>query len=153
MKRLPFLAMAFVTLLTAGLYAADAINLEDVKCVMNPKKAASADQSVEFKGGKVFFCCENCPKGFSAKIEAGDALVAAKGNMQLIQTGQATQAKCPFTGGPLKTEITVAGATIQLCCNKCKGKAEGLEGDEQLTTLFGDDAFKKAAFVVGEQKE
>jgi len=153
MKRLPFLATAFLMLLTVSVYAADGINLEDVKCVLNPKSAAKSAKFVDFKGGKVFFCCDNCPKGFEAKIKAGDAIVAAKGNRQLIQTGQATQTKCPFTGGPLKTEITVDGATIQFCCNNCKGKAEKLEGDEQLVALFGDDAFKKAEFKVGEKEE
>ena len=33
---------------------------------------AKATKSVDYKGGKVFFCCDNCPKGFSAKIKAGD---------------------------------------------------------------------------------
>ncbi len=152
MKRLPFIATALATLLTVSVYAADAIDLEGVKCIMNPKAAAKSAKFVDFKGGKVFFCCDNCPKGFAKKIEAGDKVVAAKGNQQLIQTGQAKQGKCPFTGGPLKTELTVDGATIQFCCNNCKGKAEKLAGDEQLVALFGDEAFKKAAFTVGDKK-
>ncbi len=153
MKRLPLIATALVTLLTVSVYAADAINLEGVKCIMNPKGAAKAAKFVDFKGGKVFFCCDNCPKGFTKKIEAGDKLAAAKGNQQLIQTGQAHQAKCPFTGGPIKTELTVGGATIKFCCNNCKGKAEKLTGDDQLVALFGDAAFKKAAFTVGDKKD
>ncbi|MGD9854265.1 MAG: hypothetical protein AB7U20_04865 [Planctomycetaceae bacterium] len=150
MKRLPSLAAALALLFTVGLYAADEIKLDDVKCIMNPKAGAKADKFVEFKDGMVFFCCENCPKGFAAKVEAGDKLVIAKGNRQLIQTGQAVQAKCPFTGGPLKTELVVDGAKIQFCCNNCLGKAKALEGEEQLTALFGDEAFKKAEFKVGE---
>lgn len=153
MKRLPVIVTAFVALVTVSLYAAEEIKLDDVKCIMNPKAAAKADKFVEFKGGKVFFCCPNCPKGFAAKVEAGDKVVIAKGNRQLIQTGQAVQAKCPFTGGPLKTELVVEGAKIQFCCNNCKGKAEKLEGEEQLVALFGDEAFKKAEFKVGEGEE
>lgn len=150
MKRLPALATAFVALIAVSVYAADEIKLDDVKCIMNPKAAAKADKFVEFKGGKVFFCCPNCPKGFEKKVEAGDKVVIAKGNKQLIQTGQAKQGKCPFTGGPLKTELVVDGAKIQFCCNNCLGKAKKLEGEEQLTALFGDEAFEKAEFKVGE---
>lgn len=150
MKRLPIVAIAFAALVAVS-FAAE-IDLTDVKCVMNPKAAAKADKSLEYKGGQVYFCCANCPKTFTAKIEAGDKVVAAKGNKQLIETKQAKQAKCPFTGGPLKEKLTVAGTEIQFCCNNCKGKAEKMEGDEQLVAVFGDEAFKKAGFKVGEEK-
>lgn len=151
MKRLPMIATAFAALVAVS-FAAD-VDLTDVKCVMNPKAAAKADKSLDYKGGKVYFCCNNCPKGFASKIKAGDKVVAAKGNKQLVETGQAKQAKCPFTGGPLKEKLTVAGAEVQFCCNKCKGKAEGMEGDEQIVAIFGDEAFKKAGFKVGEEKK
>jgi hypothetical protein len=150
MKRLPIIATAFAALVAVS-FAAD-VDLTDVKCVMRPTAAAKMDKSVDYKEGKVYFCCDNCPKGFAAKIEAKDKVVAAKGNKQLVQTGQAKQAKCPFTGGPMKEKLTVAGAEIQFCCNNCKGKAEKMEGDEQVVALFGDEAFKKAGFKVGEKK-
>lgn len=124
------------------------IDLTDVKCIMNPKASAKAEKSVEYKGGEVFFCCDKCPKAFAKKVEGKDKLVMAKANQQLVATKQAEQAKCPFTGGPLKTELTVNGAKIQFCCNNCKGKAEKLEGDEQLTKLFGEEAWAKAEFKV-----
>jgi YHS domain-containing protein len=150
MKRLPIVATAFAALVAVS-FAAD-VDLSDVKCVMNPKAAAKVDKTVDYKGGKVYFCCDNCPKGFATKIKAGDKVVAAKGNKQLVETGQAKQAKCPFTGGPMKEKLTVAGAEIQFCCNNCKGKAEKMEGDEQVVAIFGDEAFKKAGFKVGEEK-
>lgn len=152
MKKVAILSMTCVALLAVSLVAAE-IKLEGVKCVMNPKANAKMEKSLEYKGGKVFFCCDNCPKGFTSKIKAGDEVVAAKGNKQLIQTGQAKQQKCPFTGGPMKEKLTVAGAEIQFCCNNCKGKAEKMEGDKQLVALFGDKAYKKAGFEVGEKKE
>ncbi len=145
--------VASVALLALSVYAADEINLKGIKCVMNPKANAKAEKSAEYKGGKVFFCCDNCPKGFAKKIDAKDEVTAAKGNAQLVATGQAKQAKCVFTGGPLKTKLTVAGATIQFCCNNCKGKAEKLEGDKQLVALIGDAAFKKGGFKVGKDKK
>ena len=142
--------VASVALLALTVYAAEEIKLEGVKCAMNPKAAAKAEKFVEYKGGKVFFCCDNCPKGFAKKIDAKDKLTAAKGNAQLVQTGQAKQTKCVFTGGPAKdgTEVTVAGAAIKFCCNNCQGKAKKLEGDEQLLSLIGDAAYKKGGFKV-----
>ncbi len=107
---------------------------------------------MDYKGGKVFFCCDNCPKAFAKKLEAKDKVVAAKANHQLVATGQAKQAKCPFSGGPLKTELTVNGAKVQFCCNNCKGKAEKMEGEEQMVALFGDEAFEKAEFKVKKEK-
>ena len=142
---------ALLAVMSVTLYAAD-IKLDDVKCVMNPKAAAKAEKSLDYKGGKVFFCCDNCPKAFAKKLEAKDKVVAAKANHQLVATGQAKQAKCPFSGGPLKTELTVNGAKIQFCCNNCKGKAEKMEGEEQMVALFGDEAFEKAEFKVKKEK-
>ena len=141
--------VASVAILSMSLYAAEKIKLEGVKCIMNPNGAAKdvAGSSRDHRGGKVFFCCGNCPKAFDKKIDAKDEVVDAKGNAQLVATKQAKQAKCVFTGGPLKTKLTVAGAKVQFCCNNCKGKAEKLEGDAQLVALFGDKAFKKGGFV------
>lgn len=144
--------VASVALLALTVYAAEEIKLEGIKCAMNPKAAAKADKCVEYKGGKVFFCCDNCPKGFTKKIDAKDKATAAKGNAQLVATGQAKQAKCVFTGGPLKTKLTVAGATIQFCCGNCLAKAKKLKGDEQLIALIGDGAYKKGGFKVGKEK-
>jgi len=144
MKRLPIIATAFAALVAVS-FAAD-VDLTDVKCVMNPKAAAKADKSLDYKGGKVYFCCNNCPKGFASKIKAGDKVVAAKGNKQLVETGQAKQAKCPFSDGPLNEKLTVAGAEVQFCCNKCKGKAEKLTGQEQVEEIFGEKAFEKGKF-------
>ncbi|MBC8353244.1 MAG: hypothetical protein H8E66_14700 [Planctomycetes bacterium] len=148
-----FTAVASIAVLATTLYAAKEIKLEGIKCVMNPKAAAKATKTVDYKGGKVFFCCDNCPKGFAKKLEAGDKVVAAKGNAQLVSTGQAKQVKCVFTGGALKTKLTVAGATVQFCCDNCKGKAAKLEGDAQLLAVLGDEAFKKGGFKVGKDKE
>ena len=52
------------------LFAAEEIKLENIKCVMNPKGAAKAESFVDYKGGKVFFCCDNCPQKFDAAKNA-----------------------------------------------------------------------------------
>lgn len=139
--------MALLALMAVTVIAAE-VDLTDVKCIMNPKAAAKAEKAVDYKGGEVFFCCNNCPKAFAKKVEGKDKLVMAKANHQLVATEQAKQAKCPFTGGPLKTELTVEGAKVQFCCNNCKGKAEKMEGEKQLTALFGEEAWEKAEFDV-----
>jgi YHS domain-containing protein len=144
MRRFSLLAVTLGFALTTA-YAAD-IKVDGVKCLVAPKNAAKADKSRDYKGGKVFFCCDNCPKKFDEDAKP----FAAKANAQLVQTGQAKQAKCPLTGGDLNkdTEITVAGAKVQFCCNMCKGKVEKAEGDAQLDLVFSDKAFEKAGFKV-----
>jgi YHS domain-containing protein len=130
-------------LLVAGLtYAA-----EDFKatCPVSgaPAKQASA---IDYKGGKLYFCCDGCPAGFKKDT----AKFAAKANKQLAETGQAKQEKCPLTGGKLNPETAteVGGTKVCFCCNGCKGKVTKAAADEQIKMVFGDDAFAKA-FKVG----
>jgi YHS domain-containing protein len=132
----------------ASLIAAEGVKIEGVKCVVAGSKAAKEGNAVEYKGGKVFFCCMNCPKAFAADT----AKFAAKANAQLVATGQAKQATCPLTGGKLnpETKITVNGADIAFCCEKCQGKAK--EATDQVEFLFNDKAFEKAGFKVGAAK-
>jgi len=139
------LLVAGLGLLLTSVVVAD-VKLDGVKCIVNGKADAKADKSADYKGGKVYFCCDNCPKAF-AKDEKK---YASKANAQLVSSGQATQHKCPLSGGDLNkdTEITVGGAKIQFCCNNCKGKVEKETGDKQLDLVFSDDAWKKADFKV-----
>ena len=137
-----------VAMLAAAVFAADAIKLDGVKCVMAAKNAAKADKSVDYKGGKVFFCCDNCPKKFDAEKNS----VAA--NHQLVATKQAKQAKCPLTGRDIDAEqkVTVDGAEVAFCCGNCKGKAEKATGEDQKKLLFSNAAFEKGGFKVAEKK-
>ena len=82
-----FVVAASVALLATSLYAADAIKLEGVKCPL-AGKPAKAGTEVDYKGGKVFFCCDNCPMKFDKDTKA----FATKANAQLVQTEQAKQA-------------------------------------------------------------
>jgi hypothetical protein len=105
-------------------------------------KPALQDKTAAYKDGKVYFCCENCPKAF-----AGDtAKYATKANQQLVATGQTTQAKCPLSGGKLNPDavVEVGGAKVGFCCNMCKGKVEAAKGDAQAELVFSDTAFAKA---------
>jgi hypothetical protein len=140
------LLMAVAALLVIGGSIAMAAKpaLEGVKCVMQPTKAANESKSLDWKKGKIYFCCDNCPKAFSADKEKH----AAKANAQLVATKQYEQHACPITGAKLNesTAIEVRGAKVAFCCNNCKGKAEKAKGDEQVDMVFGEKAFEKGKF-------
>jgi hypothetical protein len=102
-------------------------------------QTVNKDCTVDYKGGKIAFCCGNCLATF--KKDTGK--FAAKANHQLAVTKQAKLVKCPFSGGAVNpdTVIEVAGAKVGFCCNKCKGKAELAE--DRVALLFQDAAFAK----------
>jgi len=139
MKARMLVAMAAAVALFSTAVIADDPKLEGVKCVVNAKAPAKATNAVDYKGGQVFFCCQNCPKAF----EKDTAKFAASANHQLVATGQAKQVKCPFTGGPIneETAIEVKGVKVAFCCEKCQGKAK--ESTEQVDLIFNDKAFEK----------
>lgn len=137
-----FAVLAVLMLATA--YAADAVKLDGVNCLVAGNKPAKAENSMDYKGGKVFFCCMNCPKAFSADT----AKFAAKANHQLAATKQAKQVKCPLSGEDIdsSTAIKVSGVEVAFCCDMCKGKTEAEK--DQVAFLFNDKTFDKA-FKVG----
>jgi YHS domain-containing protein len=132
-------------LLVAGLVVAADAKKFDQKCVVSGGPAKE-DKTVDYKGGKVYFCCENCPKAFEKDVKK----YATKANHQLVATGQAKQAKCPISGGKLNPEKTVkvGGVDVQFCCENCQGKVAKAEGDAQVELVFSDAAFEKAGFAV-----
>ena len=150
MKTRLFAALGVVALFVATVMAEDKkeVKLDGIKCPVSGK--AATENSVDYKHGKVYFCCENCPKAFSKDT----AKFATKANAQLVATHQAKQAHCPLTGGKLNpdTAITVGGAKVCFCCEKCQGKVKAATGDDQITMVFGDKAFEKAGFAVEKKK-
>jgi YHS domain-containing protein len=105
----------------------------------------SKDASVEYKGGKLYFCCPDC----AAKFAKNKAKYATKANLQLVQTGQAKQKACPLTGAPVddSTAIDVGGVKVAFCCGNCKAKVKEASAKAQLKMVFGDKAFDKAFAV------
>ena len=108
----------------------------DAVCPVSGKKAAKV--SMSHNGGEVYFCCKNCRKAF--KKDASK--FSAKANEQLIKTGQASQQKCPISGGKMKsgTELDVDGVSVAFCCKNCRKKVDQASGDEKLAMVFGDGA-------------
>lgn len=142
------LALA-AALMLPRLTAEEKDKLNGAKCPVAGTKAAKADQSADYRGAKVYFCCGGCPEAFAKD----KAKYATKANHQLVQTGQAKQEKCPLSGGDLNKDATVdvAGVKVTFCCNNCKGKVEKAKGDEQLELAFADKAFDKG-FKVEKKK-
>lgn len=142
------LALA-TSLVLPRLIADEKDKLNGAKCLVAAKNAAKADKSLDYRGAKIYFCCDNCPKAY----EKDKAKYATKANHQLALTGQAKQEKCPLSGGDLNKDATadVAGVKVTFCCNNCKGKVEKAEGDAKLELAFADAAFDKG-FKVEKKK-
>ena len=118
------------------------------KCPVSGQKI-SKDASVDYQGGKLYFCCDGC----AAKFKENTAKYQAKANLQLVVTGQAKQVGCPLSGGKLdpSTKTTVAGIDVCFCCPSCPEKVKKATPEQQVEMVFGK-SFEKA-FVVKPPKE
>ena len=118
------------------------IKLDDVKCFLMPKRDVSKEHAVDYRDGKVFFCCKNCPKRFSKD----KSKYAVQANQHLVQTEQYEQTKCPFSGEDVVDghAVTVNGIEVGLCCKNCKKKVDAAaDEDAKAKLLFDDAAFEK----------
>jgi len=139
--------VSLVASLTLFAFVASFVVAEEAKkefkatCPVAKTKAAKEDKSAEYRGAKVYFCCGGCPDAFKKDT----AKYSTRANMQLVQTAQAKQVKCPLSGGDLNadTKIKVGDAEVAFCCNNCKGKVEKATGDDQLALVYADKAFDK----------
>jgi YHS domain-containing protein len=122
------------------------VDLTNAKCPV-AGGAASQETSVDYKGGKVYFCCGGCDKSFKENTAA----FAAKANHQLFVTGQAKQIACPMTGEPIDSQVTtkVDGSTVAFCCQHCRESLDGANDAKKVEMLFNDEAFAKG-FKVGD---
>jgi len=147
MKIRPMIAgTTAMTALLAIAMVAEAADVSNAKCPISGKPAKE-EAAVDFEGGKVYLCCQNCPKAF----EADTKKFATKAHHQMVVTGQAKQEKCPFSGRPCKADQTtdVDGVKVAFCCPNCKAKVEKADAGEQMELCFGAAAFKKA-YKVGQ---
>lgn len=115
--------------------ADDAKTDTEMKCPVSGKPA-SKDHAVDYDGGKVYFCCDNCP----AEFQKDPSKYAAKAHLQMALTGQLTQTACPFSGKPINAEKTVdvGGVKVAFCCGNCQKKAEGMSQDDLIKKVFTD---------------
>lgn len=116
----------------------DAEKKFSAKCPVSGQPAKE-DQKVSHLQGKVYFCCGKCKAAYNKnKLKYRE-----KANAQLVATGQYIQTKCPFSGGPMKTESKIEGVTVKFCCDNCKKKFDEAEGKKQLQMAFAEEPFKK----------
>lgn len=136
------LSACLAALLVTTLALAAEAEKFSAKCVVAGKPDAKEDKFAEYKGGKVYFCCDNC-KG---KFAEGPEKFAIPANLQLVSTKQFTQTKCPLSGGKLDDSKTVevAGVKVAFCCEKCQGKVAAASDDEKKELVFKNAAFDKA---------
>lgn len=144
------LTLSIAALLVGALAVAeDAKEKFAAKCLVAGKPDAKEDKNAEYKGAKVYFCCDNC-KG---KFNEDKAKFAIPANIQLVSTKQFSQTKCPISGAKIDETKTaeVAGVKVAFCCEKCQGKVAAAKEDEQKELVFKDAAFDKA-FEIAKKK-
>ncbi len=144
-------------LLAAVVAIAQAVSADDkpakarpeAKCPVSGEKI-SKEAAVEYRGGKVYFCCPACVP----KFKKDTAKYEVKANEQLVLTGQAKQKGCPLSGRKLNesTKIEVDGIAVAFCCPVCQGKVKQAGAEQQREMVFGNKAFDKA-FVVAKPKK
>ena len=100
-------------------------------------KPVKQDVSIDYKGGKLYFCCSGCIE----KFRADTAKYAPYANYQLAVTGQAKQVACPFTGRALNPNIppeTVGELSILFCCHGCKNTVARTDPKNRIRLVFGE---------------
>jgi YHS domain-containing protein len=87
-------------------------------------------------GGKVYFCCKNCPKAYANNPEKYEMKV----RRQLLETGQIAQVGCPISGRPVNEEtlVDVGRAHVGFCCKGCLAKYDGADDDGKLKIVFAN---------------
>jgi YHS domain-containing protein len=137
------LRLVFACSAAAAIAICSPLWAEDISAAKCPVsgKAVSKDASVDYKGAKVYFCCNNC----AAKFAKETAKYAVQANLQLVVTGQAVQKSCPLSGGKTdaSTALDVSGAKVAFCCNNCKGKISKMKPADQVKKIFTDKVFDK----------
>jgi YHS domain-containing protein len=137
-----FCVLLFI--LPLGVLAADEPQ-QDTQ-IMCPVMGGPIDKSVsiDYHGGKLYFCCADCIKKFKENAKK----YTAKANLELVLTGQAQQTACPLTGKPFDANIStkVAGVDVKFCSSGCLAKVSIATPKEQLEMVFDKD-FDKAYTV------
>jgi YHS domain-containing protein len=139
----------------------DKVDMKKITCPLSGGPI-NVERFVEYKGAKVYFCCEKCPVAFEK--DPKNEKFAAKVNYQILATKQATQQACPLSGQKLNKETAVevgyAKVPIAFCCENCQGKVTDMQKDESeeaqvklIAFLFGDEKKFAKAFKIGEEKE
>ena len=104
--------------------------------------SVSKEVSIDYRLGKLYFCCPECID----KFRADKAKYEAKANAQLVITGQFRQIQCPLTGDKFAPgmRMRVCGVDVCFCCADCLRKVKRASADKRAELVFGkrfDEAF------------
>lgn len=125
-----------------GHWAVGQDKMEGVACPVMAQATAKSTKSADYRGGKVYFCCDKCLNAFQTEPEK----YAVNANRQLVQTGQFEQVACPITGNPVNSAQTeeVGGVPVSFCCGGCKGRVANAADDAaKAGMIFTSAAFEK----------
>lgn len=92
--------------------------------------------SLDFHGGRVWFCCRKCKRAF----EDDPAPYAAAGHLQMVLTRQFIQRNCPLDGGPIAagTQLDVGGVDVGFCGDACRTRVANAALEDQVELVFGN---------------
>ena len=114
--------------------------------------AVNAKLVADFEGGKISFCCEDCPEPFKKNT----AKFAANARHQLLATGQIEQVACPLSGQKINPEkkAEVAGLEVAFCCEKCQGNVvKAAKPEEKIAMVFKASLKDSKAFKLKKKDE
>jgi YHS domain-containing protein len=116
--------------------------LAGIKCPVSDEQVT--DQSIEYRGARLNFCCEKCVAAF----QESPRQYAAKANLQLVATEQAKQVGCVFCKKKKllpDTEMEIGGVKIRFGCHGCMQHVR--KAKDRVEAAFNDEQFEKG-FVV-----
>ena len=140
--------MALATVIGWGVSsrADDAKSDSDMKCPVSGKPA-SKDHAVDYDGGKVYFCCDDCPKAF----QKDPSKYAAKAHLQMALTGQLDANRLPLQpqAGQPREDSRCRRREGRLLLRRLREGVEGMSQDDLIKKVFTDIS---KTFKVAESK-
>ncbi len=96
--------------------------------------SVSKEFSVDYLGGKVYFCSDECADKFKARKTEYEA----QANAQLVVTGQFRQIRCPVSGDEFARGIKtkVCGVDVYFCSADCLKKVKRASADDRAELVF-----------------
>jgi YHS domain-containing protein len=92
--------------------------------------------SLDFHGGRIWFCCKKCKQAF----EAEPARYTALAHQQMVLTRQFVQRACPLDAAAVAagTQLDIGGVEVGFCSDACRSRVNEATVDEQTKLVFGN---------------
>ncbi len=105
---------------------------------MCPVSAEPCDPkvSLDFHGGRVWFCCKKCKQAF----ESDPTRYTPLAHQQMVLTRQFVQRACPLDGAAVaaRTKLDVGGVEVGFCSDACRTRINQAAVDDQTRLIFGN---------------